>query len=108
MAYNYKLRVKHLVEKADSSNPAIIAEMLGINIRYVDTPNNINGFWKRILRRKFIFVNERLDEWQRMTVISHELGHNCYTLTIIISAAKDVHILLPAGMRTRLTISLYV
>ncbi|WP_418947949.1 ImmA/IrrE family metallo-endopeptidase [Phascolarctobacterium succinatutens] len=75
MAYNYKLRVKHLVEKAGSSNPAIIAEMLSINIRYVDTPNNINGFWKRILRRKFIFVNERLDEWQRMTVISHELGH---------------------------------
>ena len=71
MAYNYKLRVKHLVEKAGSNNPAVIAEMLGINIRYVDTPNNINGFWKRILRRKFIFVNERLDEWQRMTVISH-------------------------------------
>lgn len=65
MAYNYKLRVKHLVEKAGSSNPAVIAKMLGINIRYVDTPNNINGFWKRILRRKFIFVNERLDEWQR-------------------------------------------
>lgn len=75
MAYNYKLRVKHLIEKTGSSNPAAIAEMLGINIRYVDTPNNINGFWKRILRRKFIFVNERLDEWQRMTVISHELGH---------------------------------
>lgn len=32
MAYNYKLRVKHLVEKADSSNPAIIAEMLGITL----------------------------------------------------------------------------
>lgn len=44
MAYNYKLRVKHLIEKAGSSNPAVIAEMLGINIRYVDTPNNINGF----------------------------------------------------------------
>lgn len=64
MAYNYKLRVKHLVEKAGSSNPAVIAKMLGINIRYVDTPNNTNGFWKRILRRKFIFVNERI-RWQR-------------------------------------------
>lgn len=75
MAYNYKLRVKHLIEKAGSSNPAVIAEMLGINVRYVDTPNHINGLWKRILKRKFIFVNERLNEWQRMTVISHELGH---------------------------------
>lgn len=44
MAYNYKLRVKHLVEKAGSSNPAVIAKMLGINIHYVDTPNNTNGF----------------------------------------------------------------
>lgn len=75
MAYNYKLRIQNLIKKYGTSNPEEIAKHLNINVRYVDTPNHINGFWKRILRRKFIFVNERLDEWQRMAVISHELGH---------------------------------
>lgn len=75
MAYNYKRRIQNLIKKYGTSNPEKIARYLNINVRYVDTPNNINGLWKRILRRKFIFVNERLDEWQRMAVIAHELGH---------------------------------
>lgn len=75
LAYNYNQRIKNLIRKFDTANPELIAQNLKINVRYVDTPNNINGFWKRILRRKFIFVNERLEEWQRMAVIAHELGH---------------------------------
>lgn len=75
LAYNYKQRVHNLIKKYETSNPEELAKQLNINVRYVDTPSHINGFWKRILKRKFIFVNERLDEWQRMTVISHELGH---------------------------------
>lgn len=75
MAYNYKRRIQNLIKKYGTSNPEQIAKHLNINVRYVDTPAHINGLWKRILKRKFIFVNEKLDEWQRMTVISHELGH---------------------------------
>ena len=75
MAYNYKLRIQNLIKRYGTSNPEEIAKCLNINVRYVDTPNHINGFWKRILRRKFIFVNECLDEWQKQTVIAHELGH---------------------------------
>lgn len=75
MAYNIPLRIRNLVRRAGSANPYDIASYLGIKIKSVDTPEHINGFWKRILRRKFIFVNKRLSEWQQKAVIGHELGH---------------------------------
>lgn len=75
MAYNIPLRIKNLIKRAGTSNPFEIAKYLKINVRLVDTPIHVNGFWKRILRRKFIFVNNRLDEWQQKAVIGHELGH---------------------------------
>lgn len=75
MAYNIPLRIRNLIRRAGTSDPYAIAEYLGIKVKAVDTPTHINGFWKRILRRKFIFVNERLDEWQQKAVIAHEIGH---------------------------------
>lgn len=75
MSYNIPLRVRNLIKKAGSSNPWVIASMLDVHIRLVETPTHINGFWLRILRRKFIFVNQSLEEWQQKAVISHELGH---------------------------------
>ncbi|MCE5286967.1 MAG: ImmA/IrrE family metallo-endopeptidase [Pelosinus sp.] len=35
----------------------------------------MNGFWRRVLRRKYICINEDLEEWQQKTVLCHELGH---------------------------------
>ena len=75
MAYNIPLRIKHLVAKCGTANPAAIAETYGILVRFVSTPKNINGFWLRILRRKFIFCNHSLEHWQKQAVIAHELGH---------------------------------
>lgn len=75
MAYNIPLRVRNLIKRAGSSNPRQIATYLGIKVKFVNTPNHINGFWLRILHRKFIFVNERLDEWQQNAVIAHEIAH---------------------------------
>lgn len=75
MAYNIPLRVRNLIRKAGTADPWAIASILGVHIRLVKTPTHINGFWLRILRRKFIFVNQSLEEWQQKAVIGHELGH---------------------------------
>lgn len=75
MAYNIPLRIKNLIKRTGSKNPFEIAKFLNINISFVDTPTHVNGFWKRILRRKFIFVNKNLNEWQQKAVIAHEIGH---------------------------------
>lgn len=103
MAYNYKLRTQNLIKKFDTSNPEQIAKKLNINVRYVDMPNHINGFWKRILRRKFIFVSDRLDEWQKQTVIAHELGHILLHTHYHHFCSEGRATLLLPDMRTRLT-----
>lgn len=75
MAYNIPLRVRNLILKAGSSDPYEIARYLDIKIKTVSMPEHTNGFWRRVLRRKYICVNKRLNEWQRKAVIGHELGH---------------------------------
>ncbi len=75
MAYNIPLRVRNLIKKVGSSDPYEIAQYLNIKIKTVSTPEHTNGFWRRVLRRKYICVSDRLEEWQRKAVIGHELGH---------------------------------
>lgn len=74
---NMKLRVKKLVEKYNTSNPYILCEKLNIEIRYFYY-EGIKGFFKRILKRKYIVINEKLDEYSRLVVLCHELGHAIY------------------------------
>lgn len=75
MAFNIPLRIKHLTAKCGTADPMAIAQMYGILVRFASTPQNINGFWFRILRRKFIICNCSLERWQKQAVIAHELGH---------------------------------
>lgn len=72
---NIPLRVKNLIKKYDTSDPYRIARELNIEIVFCDTPKGINGLWRRVLKRKYIVINERLNEWQRKAVLCHELAH---------------------------------
>lgn len=72
---NIKLRVKNLVPKYDTANPYELARCLGIDIYELKLPSNVRGFLIRPLRRKMIFLNNDLDEFERLVVLCHELGH---------------------------------
>ena len=74
---NMKLRVKNLGEKYNSSNPYILCEKLNIEIRYFYY-EDIKGFFRKVLRRKYIIINEKLDEYSQLVVLCHELGHAIY------------------------------
>lgn len=74
---NMKLRVKKLVEKYNTSNPYILCEKLNIEIRYFYY-KDIKGFFRKVLRRKYIIINEKLDEYSQLVVLCHELGHAIY------------------------------
>ena len=74
---NMKLRVKDLVEKYNTSNPYILCEKLNIEIRYFYY-EDIKGFFRKVLRRKYIIINEKLDEYSQLVVLCHELGHAIY------------------------------
>lgn len=75
MSLNIPLRVKNLVNRHDTSDPFRIAKELNCVIIYANLPATVNGYWKRILRRRAIFINENLPEWQQTAVLCHELGH---------------------------------
>ena len=74
---NMKLRVKNLVEKYNTSNPYILCKKLNIEIRYFYY-EDIKGFFRKVLRRKYIVINEKLDEYSQLVVLCHELGHAIY------------------------------
>lgn len=70
--------------KYQTSDPFEIAEALGIQIQ-VGNLGTREGCYMYLKRHKCIFLNESLDEHERLFVMAHELGHailhpreNCY------------------------------
>ena len=71
---NIELRVKNLIEKYNIKNPYKLCEKLNIDIVYTDL-GSIKGYFQKVLRNKYIVINEKLDEKSKLIVLCHELGH---------------------------------
>lgn len=69
-----QLKVLNLIKKHGTNNPFKLAKKLNIEIIFDDL-GEVRGLFKRILKRKFIFINSELSEFDQMLVCSHELGH---------------------------------
>lgn len=73
---NIKLRVKNLVTKYNTANPFELAKELNIKIISLDLPDSIKGFLVRVLRRKYIILNNKKLTYERQKIVlAHELGH---------------------------------
>lgn len=71
---NIKLRVLNLISKYRTRNPFKLAKSLGIIVKFVDL-GEVRGLFKKILKRKYIFINSNLSEFDQRIVCCHELGH---------------------------------
>ncbi|CAN2327185.1 IrrE N-terminal-like domain-containing protein [Fusobacterium sp. oral taxon C10] len=71
---NIKLRVLNLIARHKTRNPFKLVRLLNIEIVYEDL-GEVRGFFKKILRRKYIFINNKLSEFDQKLVCAHELGH---------------------------------
>ena len=71
---NIKLRVLNLIARHRTRNPFKLARLLNIEIVYEDL-GEVRGFFKKILRRKYIFINNKLSEFDQKLVCAHELGN---------------------------------
>ena len=69
-----KKTVEKIVKKYGSRDPFRIAEKMNIIILYEEF-ENIRGFYNKCYRQKFIHLNSRLSEKQRLFTLSHEIGH---------------------------------
>ena len=72
---NIHARVKHLIQKYGTRNPAKIIAYLGINLLYEDLGEETKGFYINLLTNKYIVVNSNLDEDEIRIILAHELGH---------------------------------
>ena len=71
----YKV-AKRLIKRFGTRNPKEIAKQLGIVIRYSDELGDLLGLYTNILRNRVIILNSRLNEFQQIMVLAHELGHD--------------------------------
>ncbi|ACZ07695.1 protein of unknown function DUF955 [Sebaldella termitidis ATCC 33386] len=79
--------VDKLVKKYGTRDPYILCQKLNINIVYKSF-KGIKGFYKKILRVKYIVLNEDLDKGSEISVLSHELGHGILHSNIDIGFMK--------------------
>ena len=71
----YKV-AKRLIKRFGTRNPKEIAKQLGIVIMYSDELGDLLGLYTNILRNRVIILNSRLNEFQQIMVLAHELGHD--------------------------------
>lgn len=64
----------HLVRIQKTRNPFKIALYEGFDVKLKDY-SDIKGYFYSVLKRKFIVVNQNLDELSKIIVCAHELGH---------------------------------
>lgn len=68
--------VAFLMKKYGTNDPEKIARYLGITIIRKSLEDVVAGFYKMIKRRKYIFLNDDIDdEFFIKIVLAHELGH---------------------------------
>lgn len=65
-----------LVRRFKTRNPETIAQLLGIEIIYNPDFSHLKGFYIVMNRKRYIVVNDNLDDSQKRIVLSHELGHD--------------------------------
>lgn len=71
---NIKCRVFNLIKKYKTRNPFKLAKLLDIEIIF-ENLGDTKGFFKKILRKKFIFINSELSIFEQKVICAHELGH---------------------------------
>ena len=72
---NIPLRARNLIRRHGTYDPYRIAREMKFDVMFLPLPSGVNGLWRRILRRKYIVIDDALNEWQRKAVLCHELGH---------------------------------
>ena len=64
-----------MIRRHDTHNPYEIAKRMNITIHFVPLPESTYGFYRRILKRKIVFINDSLPAEVQKFVVAHELGH---------------------------------
>ncbi len=67
-------KVANLERTWGTTDPFKLCEFLKIHVKYSNL-GEIKGLYKKVLRQKFIIINEELSSFDKKVVCAHELGH---------------------------------
>lgn len=87
---NIYRRVKNLKKRWGTNDPFKLCKYLKIEVRYFDL-GEIKGYYKKVLNKKFVVINENLSYLDKKLVCAHELGH------CLLHSSKDIQNLLEYG-----------
>ncbi len=77
---NRILQIKHLaddlMEKHGTCNPFELAEGMGVQVVSCPEFQNLEGMYKVILGKRFVFLNGNLKRRRARQILAHELGHD--------------------------------
>ncbi len=69
-------KVEKLVSKYKTRDPHILAEALGIDVVCNPSFTRLKGFYTVLNRKRYIVLNDNLDDNEKKIVLSHEIGHD--------------------------------
>lgn len=97
--HDIKRLVAYYVRKYDTRNPFQLAEHLNVEVQ-IGPLGSRAGCYMFLKNHKCIFLNEDLEEHERMLVMAHELAHsimhrkeNCYFIrnkTLILTSKMEI------------------
>ena len=65
-----------LVKKYHTRDPFVLADELGVIVKYSSRLRDLKGMYTVVKRSRFIFLNANMDENMTRIVLAHELGHD--------------------------------
>jgi Zn-dependent peptidase ImmA (M78 family) len=70
------VKANRLADRYKTRNPFELADVLGVHIGYSSDFTKLKGMYFNILQKRFIIINDNLDERTKRLVAAHELGHD--------------------------------
>ncbi|GAA0182133.1 ImmA/IrrE family metallo-endopeptidase [Clostridium sediminicola] len=77
-----------LARTYETRDPFKIAEYIGINLQY-NKMQNIKGFYTKILKNRYIVINNNIDKISAKIVCTHEIGHDRFHRNLGIKTFQD-------------------
>lgn len=69
-----KRAVDRLIKRHETRDPFEIARFEGYTVMYKDW-DKIKGYYFKALKKRFIIINQNMDELSKHIICAHELGH---------------------------------
>jgi len=88
-SYGIYKAADRVVRLSGTRSPKRIAHDLGIDILYRNDFEDLLGMYTYKWKHRFIFLNDRLDDYMEQMVIAHELGHDAFHRDIAGDGLKE-------------------